>query len=355
MSHSDVKRKLLVVLWKMREKKKKQFAVYAAVAALGLTIAMTLFVWRYYIRTIERNELEETAGARQFARHYVIISDESSKLWDNICKSAQTAGKNLDAWVERLGEWFADEYSAVDYMDIAIAAKVDGIIVKPNGTLSMRKAINKAEEAGIPVVTVLEDETRSERTSFVGINSYQLGTTYGEQVLKCVKEDTQSVLVLLNGSDPGRELIFKQLKATVQEGLGADREIGISPMSFMPQNAFDAEEVIRDIFLAEDKRPDILVCMNEADSERAYQAMIDYNCIGDVELVGYYQSQMILNAIQKGTVPMAIAVDAEHIGTCCVEALEEYAQMGHASSYFSVNLDIVTQENVEQYLEQKEE
>lgn len=337
----------------MMENKKgsgRRTAVYLALGGLVAVIILTFCGWRYYIRNIEKNGLDDLLNTQEFARHYVMITDDqSSAMWETIYESARKEGREQNAWVEMLGDWFTDEYTMLDYMNIAVAAKVDGIIVKPDGTLKMRTAIDQAEEAGIPVVTVLEDEAQSNRKSFVGINSYQLGTTYGDQVRKCMNENTDSVLVLLNGSDAGKDLVYKQLKAVVLEGQEEKKQLKISSMTIHSQNTFDAEEVIRDIFIEPENRPDILVCMNETDSERAYQAMIDYNCVGDVEIIGYYQSETMLNAIQKGIVPMAIALDTEQMGKSCIEALEEYYQMGRVNNYFSVNLDIVTQQNVQEF------
>ena len=340
------------------EKNKKRFwkrySLQIALALLLAVILLTLAGWWLYFRVLERNSFDEWKNDREYARHYVMITDDtSSELWKNIYESAKTEGENQEAWVEMMGDWFADEYTPADYMSIAIYAKADGIIVKPDGTRMIREAIDEAEKAGIPVVTVLEDDTKSTRTSFVGINSYQLGTTYGNQILECLKPDTRSVLVLLNGKDAGRELVFKQLKATVQEGVPEGREITVQAMTVDSGNSFDTEEIIQDVF-AEEKRPDILVCMNETDSERAYQAMIDHNCVGEVQIIGYYQSGTMLQAVQKGTVPMAITLNAEQMGKYCVEALEEYYRMGHVSSYFSVDLDIMTQDNVDQFLAQEE-
>lgn len=339
---------------KNRKQVWKKYSLQIALALLLAVILVTLAGWWLYFRVLEQSSLDEGKGGREYARHYVMITDDtSSELWKKIYESAKQEGEKQDAWVEMMGDWFADEYSPMDYMDIAIYAKADGIIVKPDGTQKMRDAINEAEEAGIPVITVLEDDTRSARKSFVGINSYQLGTTYGNQILSCLNPDTRSVLVLLNGKDAGRELVFKQLKATVQEGISEERQITVQAMTVDSGNSFDTEEIIQDIF-AEEKRPHILVCMNETDSERAYQAMIDHNCVGEVQIIGYYQSGTMLQAVQKGTVPMAITLDAEQMGKYCVEALEEYYQMGHVSSYFSVDLNIMTQENVDQFIAQEE-
>lgn len=335
--------------------KKRKYLSYLILSGLCLIAVIVAAGWRWYMGAIEKNELGELLNAREYGRHYVMIPEESSsKLWQDIYASAQSAAAEADAYVEFLADWTAGGYTASSYIDIAIAANVDGIIVKPDGTAQMRNMINKADEAGIPVITVLDDDTDSARKSFVGINSYQMGTIYGNQILECIDDTTQKITVLLNHSDSGKDLIFKELKATVQAELTPQQNsrIEIVPLTISSSSTFDAEEVIRDLINKEEERPDILVCMNETDSSSAYHAMVDYNQVGDIDIIGYYASDTMLSAVQKGTVPMAITLDTEQMGQCSVEALEEYYSMGYVSNYFSVDLDIITQQNVQSFLDE---
>lgn len=334
----------------------KKHTVYYALIALIVTVIVTISGWRYYIKTIEQSELGERSSNVQYDRHYVLIPDDTdSAIWQDIYESAKEEAAQQNAYVELYGDWAVADYSVLEYMDIAVAARVDGIIMKPDGTARMQAAINEANEAGIPVVTVLDDDTASERKSFVGINSYQMGTTYGRQILACVDRDTNNVTVLLNHADSGKDLIFKELKATVQGGLSdlQQTQIEIQPLTITSSGTFDAEEIIRDLINDEETRPDILVCMNETDSVCAYHAMVDFNLVGSIDIIGYYQSDTILDAIEKGTVPMAVTLNAHQIGQRGVEALEEYNSMGYVSNYFSVDLDIITKENVAQFRQEE--
>lgn len=333
-------------------KSKRNYIYFLALAVMILLMTMTVFGWRYYVRRIERNSLGQLTGTNAYDRHYVLIPDDAdSGLWQEIYNSAKKTAEQNRAYVELFADWSAGDYSLLEYMEIAIAAQVDGIIIKPDGTRKMRSMINKAEEAGIPVIAVLDDDTDSSRKSFVGINSYQLGTTYGKQILECVNETTKKITVLLKQNESGKELIFKELKDTVQNELSPEQreQVEIEPLTISSGSTFDAEEVIRDLINDEESRPDILVCMSEMDSVCAYHAMVDYNLVGNISIIGYYQSDTMLDAIGKGTVPMAITMDAEQIGSSSVEALEEYYQMGHVSDYHSVDLSIITKANVQQF------
>ena len=46
---------------------------------------------------------------------------------------------------------------------------------------------------------------------------------------------------------------------------------------------------------------------------------------------------------------MVISIDTDQVGRYAVEALEEFYQMGHVSSYYSVGLNVVTKENVQEF------
>lgn len=330
----------------------KRHTVYYALTGLIAVIILTIAGWRYYVKTIEENEWGEMGAKQQYERHYVLIPDDGdSALWQDIYSSAQSEASEQNAYVELLDGWAAGDYSQKEYLDIAVAAKVDGIIIKPDGTAKMRESINAANAAGIPVVTILDDDTASDRKSFVGINSYQMGTIYGHQVLECVDDSTQKITVLLNYGDSGKDLIYKELKSTVMTGLTVQQRerIEIEPLTVTSVSTFDAEEIIRDLIHNEMTRPDILVCMNETDSVCAYHAMVDYNLVGSIDIIGYYQSDTILDAIEKGTVPMAVTLNAQQIGQRGIEALEEYYSMGYVSSYFSVDLSIITRQNVSNF------
>lgn len=344
-------------------KSSNYFVVYGALACLAAVVILTILGWRYYITSIEDHQLRDALQTREYRRHYVIIPDDfASPLWQDIYRSASAAAEEYDAYVELLGDWEAGDYTPLSYMDIAVAARVDGIIIRPDGTGNMRKAIRAADEAGIPVITVIEDDTSSSRKSFVGFNNYQLGAAYGREILKCVTPSTRKITVLFQRGNLGNELIFQNLKTVIEEGLREkEPEIQqkkmpeIESLTIAAQSTFDAEEVIRDRIIDVDTRPDILVCMNETDSESAYNAVVDYNLVGTIDIVGYYQSDTILDAIEKGNVPMAITMDTEQMGRYSVEALEEYHTMGYTSNYLSVDLNVITRENVGDYREPQAE
>ena len=77
-------------------------------------------------------------------------------------------------------------------MEMAIAAKVDGIIVEGNQSAEMKELIDRAEAENITVVTMMHDVADSKRKTFVGINTYALGEMYGNQVVDALQKKNGS-------------------------------------------------------------------------------------------------------------------------------------------------------------------
>lgn len=328
-------------------------------------------MWMYFVKSTEKIDLQEAGTREKYERHYVMIpGDADSVLWQEIYTSAEQQAKESNVYLELMDSDATAEYTAEDYMRISIASKVDGIIMQPNGSEQERELIREAAENGIPVVTALEDDPESERISFVGMNSYQMGTAYGEAIVKSIKqdqeeisvvtkpdkgnakismentgEDAERVLVMIGSDkrDTGTSLIVSQLISEVRENI---KDVDISLCYINTEGNFELEEAIRDVFVSEEELPDMLVCMDEMITECVYQTAVEHNQVGNVDIIGYYESDSILDSIKKGTIAAAISFSTDEIGKYSVEALNEYYSLGHVSNYFNVTLRTVNVGNV---------
>lgn len=113
------------------------------------------------------------------------------------------------------------------------------------------------------------------------------------------------------------------------------------------------EESVRDIFMGE-SIPDILICLNELNTTCAYQAVVDYNKVGAVSILGHYVSDTILNAIDRSVIYATVDIDTAQMGAFCVVALQEYHELGYTSQYFTTDINLITKENVDEYLRGEE-
>ena len=232
-------------------------------------------------------------------------------------------------------------------MKIAIASKVDGIILEPNGEENIGDLINEADDAGIPVITVFKDVPGSKRKSFIGINGYNQGQAYSKQVNELINEGKNKITVLLNsdGTNTSQNVIYSSILESI-----ANKNVVVESAIVNTQSTFSSEEDIRNIIMDKENPPDVLVCLTAADTICAYRAVVDYNKVGEIDIIGYYDSDIILTAIENNIVHSTMTIDANKMGAYCVEALTEYRKTKRVSDYYSVDISVINKENVKDYM-----
>ena len=129
----------------------------------------------------------------------------------------------------------------------------------------------------------------------------------------------------------------------------ADR-ITLEAKAINADGPFAAEESIRNVFMTESTTPDIIICLNELNTTCVYQTVVDRNLVGKINIIGYYNSQTILKGVERNVIYSTISVDTEQMGSLCVEALNEYIGSGYVSEYYSVDTNLITADNVKEYL-----
>lgn len=337
---------------------RKRDTMFLIFCGLLLMSIITVAGWIYYKQTIEGSGLEDTKNMEAYSKHYVMIAENTtSSLWKSVYESALSTAAEQGAMVEFTGLDFSSKYSMEDLMRMSIAKSVDGIMLQYTGGREMQLLIDEAVDKGIPVITIADDAAQSKRQSFVGVSGYELGEAYSRQVTSLMNSETRRVMILTKNSseESSQKQLAVQISNAVAQNQQTGQQVSVEVKNVVSQSAFDAEEAIRNVFQAPLGPPDILVCLDEVDSECAYQAVIDYNEVGLVSLVGYYSTPNILDGIAKGIIPVTVELDADQMGRDAADALAEYQKEGRVSDYYSVDVNIITQENVEEYRKNDEE
>ena len=335
--------------------KKNNYTMFLlmTMAFIVITAIVGIIVFRIYI-----GNFRETMDSKSYGQYYVmIVDDRKDAFWQSVYQGAYEAGLKENIFVEMLGDNLSRDYEKEDLMRIAIASEVDGIIVVADESEVMTNLIDEASDAGIPVVTLYGDNTQSKRCSYVGVGSYNLGREYGRQVLKIAEEreenqSTLNVAVLVNAyaKDSGQNILCSGIQETIEMEKKVGTQIEMTLVSVDETNAFSVEESIRDIFMTSDIS-DIIVCLNELSTTCVYQTVVDYNRVGQVGILGHYDSETILKAIDRNVIYATISIDTKQMGRSCVDAISEYHDLGYTSQYFTADISLIDKNNVSQYLE----
>lgn len=338
-----------------------------AVLPFVVVTAVLVSIYFYFF-----NRVEEAQNETEYTRYYAFITSErDSEFFRSIYEGALAAGKERGFFVEYMGENLSQDYSVADLLRIATASRVDGIILEAenngeaSGDLELAELIDAATNKGIPVVTLGTDSANSRRVSFVGVSSYNLGREYANRIKKIVKGEKNlseacEVLVLIDSStaDPAQNIVCSAMKEALEQKTEIDRLTGKVDFVMYPidgTNTFSVEESVRKLFMERlSDLPDIIVCLNEKETTSVYQAVVDYNRVGDVRILGNYDSITILNAIKRNVIDSAIRVDTQQMGRFCIDALSEYDEYGNTSQYFTADITLIDTSNVNLYLKEGE-
>lgn len=331
----------------MRDKRKMSWALYLTVGSLILTIIIAISVFQIYLKNLQGEKEEQNYDA-----YYVmIVEDRKSDFWQEIYNGAYTAGLDENVYVDLLGSNLSQNYNRYELMEIAIYSGVDGIMVEADESLRMTELIDLAVANDIPVVTLYGDNPNSMRCSYVGVGNYELGREYGRQVLEIAGEDAVSAAVLVSAqaSDTSQNIVWSGIQETVLQENEKNADIQLSLISVDDSSNFTVEESIRDIFMQE-SLPDIIICLNEVNTTCLYQAVIDYNKVGEIDILGYYANDTILKGIYRNVITSTISIDANQMGRYCIDALTEYKKLGNTSEYLMADITLVDKKNVSGFI-----
>jgi ribose transport system substrate-binding protein len=125
-----------------------------------------------------------TSGPRRL-RFALIPKSLDIPVFNYANEGAQRQAKALgDVDVTYLGPDHADGLKQKEILESFISQKVDGIAISVTDADFLTSTIDKAVDAGIPVVTWDSDAPTSKRFAFYGVDDYKSGQIMGEEAAK---------------------------------------------------------------------------------------------------------------------------------------------------------------------------
>ena len=330
--------------------------ILIATVALGVLLAFTVVfsIIFFYLRIRDTRKLLAGEESKIYDKYYVMITENSNTdFWKSVYSGACQEAERHNAYVELMGENLEVNLSKEDLLRIAINSNVDGIIIEGDDDKETLELLLQAKAANIPVVTVSDDNMESNRISYIGVSSYNMGKEYGNQLTQYVKnnvtEDNCDVLVLMDESftTSSQSIILTAINEAIENANISDK-VNIYSQVVSSGKDYAAEEEIRDIFVGENSHagPDVIICLSEKNTLCVYQTVVDYNKVGQVEIFGYYISPTIKSAIEKDIIKSTIVVDTKQMGRCSVEAMNEYMETGYVSGIYLIDAELVTKDNL---------
>ena len=323
------------------------------IVGIVFTVFIAVAFSYVYDAILRASGLSNVENEHVYDKHYVMISNGTDvDLWNDVYQSMKKSAEERNIYVE-LQKWNPEGGTTYSEMiEKEILCKVDAIILQGTNDEDVTKQIEAAAEIGIPVVTIFSDAPETSRIAYVGINAYSVGVEYAEKLKEILANDRNEdikVTFLLSDSDEdsNQSQIFTQARTTLLNEADIKDRVEITAVDVSAGRVLNVNRVIRTHLREEENQADYLVCMDATTSDIVYQTLVDYNLLGDESIIGYYTSTVMKQGLSSGNVIATLGLDADKMGSDCMEALEDYNKEGYNNIYYSVPANFLTKEDVQ--------
>jgi len=237
----------------------------------------------------------------------------------------------------------ADQLKQKEILESAITQRVDGIAISCTNGDFLTETINKAIDAGIPVVTWDSDAPKSKRYAFYGVDDFASGRIMGEQAIGLLKgKGTIAIITSVGATNLQRRL------DGMKEMLAKAPEIKIVEVFDIHEDSVRTVELIA----AGTKRyPDLSAWLSTGGwpvFTRNATAVVDP---AKTKFISFDTIQPALDLLREGKVTVLLGQKYFGWGSEPVKILYDikHGKMP-ASPVIDSGVDVVTKENVDDYM-----
>jgi ribose transport system substrate-binding protein len=235
------------------------------------------------------------------ADEYIYVSSMGNLEFFNAHKYGwKWAGETLGVTASYVGPAEYDMNAMVAAFDQAIARKPKGIAVFAVESI-LEPSIDKAVDAGIPVVTILGDLPNTKRLAFVGSYQYDLGYVGGKNLAEAIGGEGK-VAVL---SIPGVQM-FDDREAGYRAAFEEYPGIEVVQVGDTKADTVTSINTAKDIV---QRYPDLagFACTDSTGGIGAATAVEELEMVGEVKIVSMDRNSDVLEKIRTGVVTGTVA------------------------------------------------
>lgn len=291
-----------------------------------------------------------SCSSKEKKLHFVLVPKSlSNPYWFEAEDGMKDAAAKLGAKAEFLGPVQADVAVQVNIIESLIARQVDGIAVSPDDPDGIKSVIDRAIAAGIPVLTFDSDSPESKRICYIGTDNYLAGREAAKQMLR-FQGKSGKYAIMTGGL--GALNLNERIRGFRDEikGQGANlTEVNIlSCMEDTDKALMQMEEVTRSV-------PDLNAwfvtgCWATVAPKGALLNALNHR--SDMVLIGFDTVKEELLLVKDGVVQALIGQRPYDMGKLCIETLYDIAVNKKIpdKEIYDTGVDVVTKENVDQFL-----
>jgi len=125
----------------------------------------------------DKSEIYDQGSTLRFS---LIVPIDNHSYWDTVRDGVESALQGRNVNLDFVGPASIDQQKQIEFIETAVASKVDGIITQALDPEAFGPVIEKSAIAGIPLVLIESDAPESRRDLYVGSDNFAAGRVAGK-------------------------------------------------------------------------------------------------------------------------------------------------------------------------------
>lgn len=252
--------------------------------------------------------------------HFVLIApDKYSYAWKLIKMGALDTAEKEKAILETIEVESFDVEEQVKEMEIAIAAKVDGIIVDPQNNEVFKSLIDKASEKGISVVTMNSNPKDNKNIITISNNCKKEGINAAGIVAKGINNSGRVLIVQEERDDIGLQQELERV-AGFTETMKNFAGISIDNVTIKDIHSAQGMEQLGQI-ISDKQAFDAIFTTEQEVTVGVAQTIESMSKSKSIFFVGVGDGSQIFNYIRNGVINVSFIQDSFSMGQLSIKEL----------------------------------
>jgi ribose transport system substrate-binding protein len=310
---------------------------------LVFTFVGVLLIVALVITSIYRSSVSSNGSAKSRPKIIVILKAvDYSRLpfWQTVKDGAESASKDLDVDVTVLGpisETQVDEQIRI--VRDAIQAKPDAIVLAAADYDRLVPVAREVKAAGIPLVTIDSFINSNDADTKIGTDNYEAGQKAGAALMEQLSPGNRVVIMsYIQGASTAIDREsgvrdFLQEKAEIEGTVYSSGEADIA-----------YEQAIR--LLHTEPEVKGIVALNDPTTIGAARALSELGREGDVALIGFDNSQSVLEFVQADVVRATVVQKPFNMGYLGIKVALELIEGKPADPFIDTGSQVINRGNM---------
>lgn len=289
---------------------------------LGCVVSLCFTVY-YFVKVFHSEvAIPGSEGIEEIPYRIVVISQEmDSPFWNQVERGALSAGEELNVSVEFWGTYRSNMEDFMKHIEIAIASKVDGIIVQGLNTEEFSTVTKlKAAKYGIPVITIANDVSMNEslRKTYVGSDHLLGGRMIAEQLVKDMQGSGKVVVMVSDRAEEYQRLRLEGIIDTFANNPNIEYQIVTSGNS-SEQIASATKQLLN-----EQPNTDAFIGVTSDSATAIVQEVEKRSSLDNFHIYSFDDNPETLDYMRKGHIKATIMQSPEAMGTQSVQLMVKW-------------------------------